>query len=723
MTKTIHTQRYLTDNKEYSISSLLASCFRCQQNEKKQKITKAYKFLISNTSDSNIIRHSLEVASVIGGEIGLGATSVTAALLHELPRYTDITLEDIKNEFGPEIFQILEGLYKIKNTELQFKKRDIENADLYRQIIFNMARDLRIIYLRIAERLTSLRHFDQLNQIQKDVIPSETLKIYAPIADALGSFKIKSELEDRSFRYLNPTEYSKILQYIESNKLKEWYFLNKVSLPIIKELFSKGIKFTMQSRQKSIYSIYQKAIRKNIPYSQVFDIFAIRIILFSDPELNKDQRLEQEKVLCEQTSNIIEKIYEIHPGRIRDWLHTPKQPSGYMAKHITIKEPKTNRWVEIQIRGEAMNEIAEFGYAAHWKYKGVKAGLDKFAEELKQITNKLENIEEDVESLLSLIDPFVRLDKIHVYTPDLDEITLTKGATVLDFAAKIHTDLVKHFGGAIINNSKTVSATYELQNGDIVKIIKTNSLLRPQKEWLQKVISTDARKELQKILNIKNIRQEGFVTLLNIANKNDITIDNKVIRALLQKFKLENKDILYNKIASGEISEEQVENVISKFRKTKFFKFVIKNSDKYKELKNNFILATCCNPTPNDNIVAVKEDGIYHIHKTTCENLNRKIDNSELYKIIPLEWQQFKTQALSRTIQIKTNSRIDYLMKLTQLLYSFSKVEIQELTMNKNDADETLNIKISLTVLNNKEFQTMIKQIEKINGTIKVEVI
>ncbi len=723
MTKIIHTQEYLPDIKEHTLSSLLTSCFRCQEIEKKQKITQAYKYLTSNTSDTNIIQHSLEVASVIGSEIGLGATSVAASLLHELPRYTDITLEDIKNEFGEEIFQILEGLYKIKNTELQFKKRDIENADLYRQIIFNMARDLRIIYLRIAERLVSLRHSDELNDVQKKIIPSETLKIYAPIADALGSFKIKSELEDRSFKLLNPEEYSKILQYIESNKLKEWYFLNKVSLPIIKELFSKGLKFTMQSRQKSIYSIYQKAIRKNIPYSQVFDIFAIRIILFSDPALNKDQRLEQEKTLCEQTFNIIKKLYEIHPGRIRDWLHTPKQPSGYMAKHITIRDPKTNRWVEIQIRGEAMNEIAEFGYAAHWKYKGVKAGLDKFAEELKQITNKLENVEEDVETLLSLIDPFVRLDKIHVYTPDLDEIILPKGSTVLDFAAKIHTDLIRHFGGAIINNIKTVSATYELQNGDIVKIITTNSLLHPQKQWLKKVISADARKELLKLLNIKDIKQEGFVILLNVANRNDITIDNKVITALLQKFKLDNKDILYIKIASGEISEEQIENIISKFKKTKFFKFVIKNSDKYKELKNNFILATCCNPTPGDNIVAVKENGIYNIHKTTCENLNRKIDNSELYKIIPLEWQEFKTQALSRTILIKTNYKIDYLMKLTQLLYSFSKVEILEFSMKKDDTDETLNIKITLTILNNKEFQIMLKQIEKINGTIKVELV
>ncbi len=706
----------------YSIDTLLSTCHRCHNKEKQKLIKQAYKFLTNNLSDQQIINHSIEVAQVVGGEIGLGATSVTAAILHELPRYSDITLEDIRTTFGKEIFQILEGLYKIKNTELQFKQKDIENIDLYRQVIFNMSRDLRIIYLRIAERLVTLRHFDDLSITQKNVIPSETLKIYAPIADALGSFKIKSELEDRSFKYLNPEKYKEISQYIEHNKIRQWYILNKVALPIIKTLLDNGLKFTMQSRQKSIYSIYQKMVRKNIDIKQIYDIFAIRIILHSDPKLDKDQRIEQEKVLCQKTFEIIKSLFEIHPNRVRDWLNTPKQPSGYMAKHVTVRDPHSKKWIEIQIRGQAMNEIAEFGYAAHWKYKGVKLELEQFSRQLKQITQYLENFDQDIESILSAIEPLFRLDKIHVYTPDLDEIILNHGATVLDFAAKVHTDLLRHFGGAIINNTKTVSATYELHNGDIVKIIKTSKTLVPKKQWINKVITSDAKRELLKLLNIKNLKQRGFETLLDIANKNDVTIDTKVIKALLTKFSVPAKDELYSKIATGEIDTNQLENILSKFKKSSFFGIRLKTASKYRELKNNFILATCCNPTPEDKIVAIEENGTYYIHKINCNHIGTLFNNGESKKIIPIEWQKFKAQTLVKHISILARYRIDYMMQLTKVLYSIPKVEIYKIEFQK---DENNNYKgsLDLLVLSEKDLNSLIKKIKDIPGTVSVDIV
>ncbi len=705
----------------YSIDNLLSTCFRCQDEEKQQLIRRAYKFLTNNISDQNIINHSLEVALIVGSEIGLGTTSVTAAILHELPRYSEISLDDIKNNFGSEIYQILQGLYKIKNTELQFKNKDIENIELYRQVIFNMSTDLRIIYLRIAERLVTLRHFEQLNITQKNVIPIETLKIYAPIADALGSFKIKSELEQRSFKYANPDEYKRISQYIEVNKIRQWYILNKVSLPIIKALYGKGLKFTMQSRQKSIYSIYQKMIRKNVPIEQIYDIFAIRIILHSDPQLDRDSRIELEKHLCQQTFEIITSLFEIHPTRIRDWLTSPKQPSGYMAKHVTVKDPNTGKWIEIQIRGQAMNEIAEFGYAAHWKYKGVKVELEHFSQQLKQITQYLENFDQDIENILSAIEPLFRLDKIHVYTPDLDEIILNNGATVLDFAAKVHTDLVRHFGGAIINNSKTVSATYELQNGDIVKIIKTNQTLLPKKQWLNKVITSDAKKELLKLLNIKNLKQRGFELLLNIANKNDITIDYKVIKSLLTKFSITAKDELYSKIATGEIATVDIENVLSKFKKSNFFGIRLKTASKYKEIKNNFVLATCCNPTPEDKIVAVKENGQYYIHRINCKQIETLFELQES-KLIPIEWQKFKVQSLLRHIQVKARYRIDYMMQLTKVLYSIPKAEIYKIEFSK-DTDNHYYGSLDLLVLNESDLLTLVEKIKQIQGTLSVEIV
>ena len=703
----------------YDIDALIKSCSRCNNKEKINLLNKAYKFLINNLTDKNIINHSLEVASIIGNEVGLGATSISAALLHELPRYSEISLEDIKNYFGIEIFQILDGLYKIKNTELIFKENDIDNIELYRQVIFNMSRDLRIIYLRIAERLVSLRHFDQLNSILKKNIPSETLKIYAPIAEVLGNFKIKSELEDKALKYINPQAYNNISKFLETSKYNQWYLLNKVALPIINSLYKKNIKFTMQSRQKSIYSIYKKIQKKNIPIDQVYDIFAIRIILYTE-NLDKDQKIEQEKILCEQTFQIIKNLFEIHPNRVRDWLSKPKQPSGYIAKHVTVKEPKSNKWVEIQIRGEAMNEIAEFGYASHWKYKGVKFELEQFSNQLKQVTKFIEDFDQDVDKILSALDTFFSFDKIHVYTPDFDEITLNKGATVFDFAAKVHTDLLRYFGGAIINNSKTVSGTYELNNGDIVKIINTNNTLVPKKEWINKVTTYNAKKELLKLLNIKNLKQKGFEILLEIANKNNITIDSKIIKTLLKKFSISNKDELYKNIATGDIPPSEIKTTLSKFKKSNFFGIIITNSPTYKNLKNNFTLATCCNPTPNDKILAIKQNNIYHIHKINCSQLQQILEKNSDKSLIPIEWQKFKAQALLKKIKIKATYRMDYLLQLTKVLYTIPKVEIHKIEFSKDDKSNYIG---SLELLALNDFDILINKIKEINGTLKVEIV
>ncbi len=548
-------------------SDFLNHCFRCQTSQKRLQVEKAFWYLyVHSQGDVGLVLHSLEVAEVIGLEIGLGGTSVIAGLLHELPLKADVPLVDIKNDFGPEVSKILQGFYNIKNTEQVFSVEDSDNIELYKDIIFLLSRDLRIVYLRLADRLVNLRHFTDIEAKRKDIIPLETLKIYAPLAEILGNYEVKRELEELAFMYYKPEIYYYIRKQLEQRFSNSTYILNKMSLPLIGRLFDQGYRFKILSRRKSVYSIYQKMIRKHIPLEKVYDVLGLRIILFSDASLPVEERIEREKKLCKEVGGIVESLYEIHPKRIRNWIDKPKD-TGYMALHYTVKDAISGSWVEIQIRGEQMDQIAEFGYAAHWKYKGVKIQLEKFSAYLHELRNKLEQIDEefDTDEAFSYIEKLFPVEKITVFTPDLKPLSLTKGATVLDFAAKLHSDFVRYIKGAEIRNKNyIVSPTFKLSAGDIVYIL-TDKHIRPKLHWLKYVKTGQARRILMEILGLKCSKNEGIKILEELLSETGLTSDPIIIRTLMQKFGYKHKHELYGAIGRGEISKRKLREIINIF--------------------------------------------------------------------------------------------------------------------------------------------------------------
>lgn len=700
--------------------AFLRECFRCQTPEKQQKLKRAYLYLIRSLDDQKLIQHSLEVARVIGIDIGLGTTSVIAALLHELPEKTDIQLDDLKAEFGQEIVDIIDGFYRIKNTESYFKPDDSQNAELYKNIVLNMARDLRIISLRIADRLVTLRHFDEFAIPNKSIIPEETLKVYAPIADVLGSYRVKMELEDLAFKYYKPEIYQKISSQLKSSYRENTLIMNRVALPLIKELFDQGLKFKILSRQKSIYSIYRKLVNKKLnSIDEIYDILAFRVILFSDPNLSQEQRLEHEKKLCRLVGQIVMDLYEVHPARIRNWIDKPKEGTGYMALHLTVRDPRIKRWVEIQIRGEVMHEIAEYGYAAHWKYKGVKLMLDQFAQQLKEVKRALENIDEDVDKVFELVEPLIPVEKISVYTPELKEYKLTKGATVLDFAAKVHSDLVKYILGAKINNSVTVSPTYKLNHGDIVQIVKSPRQIVPQREWLNKATTSAARRVLKQLLNIKDPKKKGIEKLFAIAKQNNMTVDSNLVKELMKKYNLPSKDELYVKIGNGEISEHEILAVLSRFRKSSFFNFVLRFS-RHKVIQN-YRLASCCNPKPGDIIVAVKMDNdTYEIHRIDCRMIEQFLEEQK--ELIPVEWKSFKQQSVLRILRIEAKDDFDLIYNVSKTLYSILQVNIQTFSFHKDEKRNKYLGTIKFYISSDRELQKIIEKLYQIKSIIKIDV-
>ncbi len=700
----------------------LKNCFRCQKPEKQELIKKAFLYLQRHSRDAQLIEHSLEVAQVIGLDIGLGATSVVAALLHELPGNTEFQVEDIRLEFGDEVADIIEGFYRIKNTERYFKPDDSENADLYKSIVLNMAKDLRIISLRIADRLVTLRHFDRVALPNKSIIPEETLKVYAPIADVLGSYRVKMELEELAFKYYKPDVYNEITGKLKSSYRENTLIMNRVALPLIKELFDNGLKYKILSRQKSIYSIYRKLIDKKLSsIDEIYDILAFRVIIFSDPQLPQEQRLEQEKKLCKLVGQIIMDLYEIHPGRIRNWIDKPKEGTGYMALHLTVRDPRSKRWVEIQIRGEVMHEIAEYGYAAHWKYKGVKLMLDQFARQLREVKRALESIDEDVDAVFELVSPLIPVEKISVYSPDLKEYKLTKGATVLDFAAKVHSDLVKHILGARINNSVTVSPTHKLSHGDIVEVLKSPKKIKPPKEWLHKVRTSAARRVLKQLLNLKDPKKTGLEKLLHLVREQNMTLDSTLVRELMKTFEAKSKDELYARIGNGEITERELMSVLGKFNKTSFFNFVRRWGKQKDKTIENYRIASCCSPTPSDTIVAVRlEDNLYEIHKVDCRLIEQYLE--EMKELIPVEWKKFKQQSLLRHIKIEAKDDFNLIYNVAKTLYSASRADIQSFTFQKDTKRNKYLGSIKLYVSSDKDLEKIITQLRQIQSVVNVEV-
>src|SRR5690554_8159180 len=603
------------ENQEISrrYKDMLKNTYQTLTKEDKKLIRRAFDLAVEAHKDQrrktgeSYIFHPIAVAKIVANEIGLGATSIAAALLHDVVEDTSITVEDIERMFNPKIARIVEGLTKIAQVKTD---QDISlQAENFRKMLLTLNDDVRVILIKIADRLHNMQTMESMVAHKQAKIASETLYIYAPLAHRLGLFNIKTKLEDLGLKYTEPDVYNEILSRIKETKEEQNTYIESITSVLREALEKEGMEFTIKGRPKSIYSIHKKMNVQGVTFDQVYDKFAIRIIYKADQQ--------DEKFLAWKIYSIVTDYYRPSPSRLRDWISSPKS-TGYEALHITVMGPK-GRWVEVQIRSERMDEIAERGYAAHYKYKqGVteENSLDRWLNLLK------ETLESQESNAVDFVEDFklnLYSKEIYIFTPKGEIKSLPKGATALDFAFSIHTDIgIKTRGTKV--NGKLVPLNYQLNSGDQVEII-TSANQKPSSHWLEFVTTARARNKIKNVLNedIKQISEEGKELLTRKLRHLKITLDEKTINELVNFFKLKTSQDLFFRIGSGKIENQQLKEFASYKNSNaflNFFKKSIRNDipEPQKETKLDLIvfgkdeekldykLASCCNPIPGDDV-------------------------------------------------------------------------------------------------------------------------
>lgn len=548
---------------------LLQDYLNSNHRKKVDLITKAFNFAhaahkgVKRRSGEPYILHPLAVARIVLNEIGLGSTSICSALLHDVVEDTDYTVEDIENIFGFKIAQIVDGLTKISGGV--FGEKASEQAENFRKLLLTMSDDIRVILIKIADRLHNMRTLGSMPPAKQYKIAGETEYIYAPLAHRLGLFRIKTELENLSFKYDHPETYHEIEQKLEGEKKSLNKFYNEFSEPINEKLKSQGYEFELKERIKSVYSIWNKMSTRNIPFEEVYDILALRIIFESREGMD-------EKVQCWMIYSAITAIYKPHPERIRDWVSTPKA-NGYEALHVTVMTPG-GRWVEIQIRSRRMHEIAERGLAAHWKYKSGQSDESELDKWLKTIKELLENPEPNAIDFIDTFKLNLFASEIFVFTPKGDIKTIAKNATALDFAFMLHSDIGYQSIAAKVNH-KLVPLNTKLNSGDQVEIL-TSKKQTPQQEWLTYVTTAHARSKLQNYFKKeeKNLMSDGQQKVDNVMTASNIAQSNENMQVILNFYNLSQRSDLYLQVGQGSINAEDIPLILKPKSQSVFSKIL-----------------------------------------------------------------------------------------------------------------------------------------------------
>lgn len=635
--------------------ALLKACKPTMQKGDKQMIRRAFDMALEShenmrrKSGEPYIYHPIAVAQIAAEEIGLGTTSIVCALLHDVVEDTDITLEDIEHEFGKKVAKIIDGLTKISGV---FDYDSSLQAENFRKMLLTLADDVRVILIKLADRLHNMRTMDFMPRDKQLKISSETVYLYAPLAHRLGLYTMKSELEDLSMKYTEPATYKFIARQLNEKKTERENFIKDFIGPIDEILQEQGLIADLYGRPKSIHSIWNKMRTKNIPFDEVYDLFAIRIILSSKPE--------HEKSDCWKAYSIVTDLYHPNPDRLRDWISSPRA-NGYESLHTTVMGPR-GQWVEVQIRTERMNEIAEKGFAAHWKYKESSAdsGLDQWIQKVREMLSNPEA------NALDFLDDFkmnLFSDEIFIFTPKGALIQLPIDATALDFAFEIHTDIGASCIGAKVNH-KLVPLSYKLQNGDQVEII-TSSKQSPKEDWLNIVVTAKAKSKIKSALKEekRKIAEDGKEILERKLKSLKITYNSDNLYKIAHYFKLHATLDLFYHVAKGIIdvkdlkefaaSEKVVEN---RPERTEF----IPNDNLLKKVNGadsdtlligedlqriDYKLSACCNPIPGDDVFGFVTvgDGI-KIHRANCPNAAKLMANYG-YRIVKAKWNSQKELA------------------------------------------------------------------------------
>ncbi|MGZ3884138.1 MAG: RelA/SpoT family protein, partial [Bacteroidia bacterium] len=629
---------------------LIKACRRNLEKGDKEMIRKAFEVAVEahkemrRKSGEPYIYHPIAVAQICAEEIGLGATAIVCALLHDTVEDTDLTLEDVKGLFGPKIAQIIDGLTKISGVIDSTTSLQAEN---FRKVLLTMSEDVRVILIKLADRLHNMRTLEHMKRDKQVKIASETLYLYSPLAHRLGLNAIKSELEDLGLKYTDEEAYNEIALKLRETEPERKRFIQKFIEPLKEILHEQGFKFKMYGRPKSIFSIFNKIKNKNVAFEEIYDLFAIRIVIDTPQELEKSD--------CWKVYSIITDFYHPSPERLRDWISTPKS-NGYESLHTTVMGPD-GKWVEVQIRTVRMDELAEKGYAAHWKYK------ESAAEKENQLEGWLKKIREMLESsdanALEFIDDFklnLFSDEIFVFTPKGDMKSLPSGATALDFAFEIHTKIGEQCIGAKVNH-RLVPLSYELKSGDQVELL-TSSKQTPKEDWLNYVITAKAKAKIKNALKEQRKKvAEGGRELLErkfYKNKIDFTLQN--VNDFCNFLKLHSSQELFYRAALGNVDTKEIKDFI-KFRENPTKSRPKKSeSQKLEQLvtsargtgnmlvigddlqKLDYNLSPCCNPIPGDDVfgfVTVNE-GI-KIHRVNCPNAIKLLSNYA-YRVVKAKW-------------------------------------------------------------------------------------
>ncbi len=729
---------------EKEFDALISDYLKSNHRRKVEIITKAFHLAkeahkgARRRSGEPYIMHPIAVARIVCSEIGLGSTSICAALLHDVVEDTDYTVEDLKKIFGDKIAEIVDGLTKISSG--MFGEQVSSQAENFRKLLLTMADDIRVILVKIADRLHNMRTLGSMAPAKRHKIAGETMYIYAPLAHRLGLFAIKTELEELSFKYENIEEYNEIMGKLELSFGKRKDIFEHFAQPVIEKLDQLGFKYEIKARDKSVFSIWNKMKLKGVPFEEIYDIFAVRIIFDSDPGIDEKKR-------CWDIYSVITDVYKLRPDRIRDWVSRPKS-NGYQALHLTVMGPD-GEWVEIQIRSRRMDDIAEKGFAAHWKYKEGKIEEDNELDKwLKTITEILEHPNPNAIDFLDTIKLNLFSQEIFVFTPKGELRTMAQGSTALDFAYELHTNMGDHCIGAKVNH-KLVPLSHKLNSGDQIEILTSKSQT-PHPEWLGFITSAKARTKLESTLKKqkKEIAKKGEAMLKEIVGGAETP--TSTIDKLLDFYKITKKEDFLFAIGNKTIilptnidklfaqkDKDSSDNIFVRYMKQAFRVGKKSNMgieqldtdnldtiDKKKtyileedSFRKNFRIASCCNPIPGDKVFGfITDNSEIQVHGVNCP-VGLKLKASFGNKILTLEWGQYAQYSFLSTIIIRGIDRIGMLNDITKVIITDS-VNIKSLNIESNDG--IFEGKVSLFVHSVIDVQKLCSQILKIEGVQSV---
>ena len=724
------------ENKEIlaRYKDLITNTYRTLDEEQNKLIRKAFDIALDAHKDQRrktgepYIYHPIEVAKIVANEIGLGATSIACALLHDVIEDSEYTYEDLKKIFGESIADIVNGLTKISVMNQQNISVQSEN---YRKLLLTLSEDFRVILIKIADRLHNMRTLGSMHPAKQKKIAAETAYIYAPLAHRLGLYNIKSELEDLSLKYNNPDVYNEIVDKLEIAKEGREKYVEEFTKEVSEQLKEEGLNFTIKGRAKAISSIYRKMQKQNVTFEEVYDNYAIRIIYKSDPR--------NEKFLAWKIYSIVTDLYQSNPSRMRDWISQPRS-TGYESLHLTVMGPD-KKWIEVQIRSERMDDIAEKGVAAHYKYKeGYRKNSDdqrfeNWVSEIRDVLEQQQNL--STSELLDNIKLNLYSKEVFVFTPKGEIKILPTGATALDFAFSVHTDLGMKCLGAKING-KLVPISYVLQNGDQIDILSSQNQ-KPKPDWLEFVVTSKAKSKIKNILNSEKNQNtaEGKEILQRKMRHAKLNFSDDEVNALQKFLNLKTSQDLFLGFQNGTFDIGDIKryvdgksilsNIFQRFRKSSSKEEYVEKTDSNLDMivfgkdeeKLNYTFAKCCTVIPGDKIFGfiTISDGI-KVHNENCPNAINLRANYD-YRVLQARWVNAESFKNRIKIEIEGLDRMGMINDITAVISNNMNMDMKSMSIASNDGIFTGNI--NLEVRNRSQLEETFKQLKAINGVSKVK--